>query len=220
MEAQERIGTWCAWGVAVLSWIGFLLVLAHMFRAAGCNFSSEAGTQSMDIVAESVGFEARAKSGASQRVQQGSLSSQPVSWFGSQRRDRSVATGPGFPHRVHGPMRGHSVVNRKHVKGERTMKSQNPSTNAQNMRTEVRSDEPEGTGENGPSLAEIRLRAFEIHIERGGIHGCDPDDWLQAERELQESTTRALASNRKDDAEGGTKCEYNKTENSFHRRWS
>jgi hypothetical protein len=53
------------------------------------------------------------------------------------------------------------------------MKAQNPSTNAQNMRTEVRSDEPEGTGENGPSLAEIRQRAFEIHIERGVIHGCD-----------------------------------------------
>jgi Protein of unknown function (DUF2934) len=39
---------------------------------------------------------------------------------------------------------------------------------------------------SGPSPAEIRQRAFEIHIERGGIHGCDLDDWLQAERELQE----------------------------------
>jgi hypothetical protein len=37
-----------------------------------------------------------------------------------------------------------------------------------------------------PTLAEIRHRAFEIHIEHGGIHGCDLDDWLQAERELQE----------------------------------
>jgi len=25
---------------------------------------------------------------------------------------------------------------------------------------------------------------------RGGIHGCDLDDWLLAERELQESTTQ------------------------------
>jgi hypothetical protein len=31
-------------------------VLALMFRATGCNRSSEAGTQSVDIVAESVGF--------------------------------------------------------------------------------------------------------------------------------------------------------------------
>jgi hypothetical protein len=36
----------------------------------------------------------------------------------------------------------------------------------------------------------------------------------------KKSTTRALASNRKDDAQGGAKCEYNKTENSFHQRWS
>ena len=38
-----------------------------------------------------------------------------------------------------------------------------------------------------PSREEIRRRAFEIHIERGGIHGCDLDDWLQAERELENS---------------------------------
>jgi hypothetical protein len=55
MEAQERIGTWCAWGVILLSWIAFFLVLTLMFRATGCNRSSEAGTQSVDIVAESVG---------------------------------------------------------------------------------------------------------------------------------------------------------------------
>jgi hypothetical protein len=36
-----------------------------------------------------------------------------------------------------------------------------------------------------PSPEEIRRRAFEIHIERAGIHGCDLDDWLQAERELE-----------------------------------
>jgi hypothetical protein len=35
-----------------------------------------------------------------------------------------------------------------------------------------------------PSQEEIRRRAFEIHIERGGIHGCDLDDWMQAEKEL------------------------------------
>jgi len=37
-----------------------------------------------------------------------------------------------------------------------------------------------------PTPEEIRLRAFEIYIQRGGIDGCDLDDWLQAERELQE----------------------------------
>ena len=39
---------------------------------------------------------------------------------------------------------------------------------------------------NAPTPEEIRQRAFEIHIERGGIHGCDLDDWWQAERELQQ----------------------------------
>jgi hypothetical protein len=48
------------------------------------------------------------------------------------------------------------------------------------------SDTAEEEKDSGPSPAEIRQRAFEIHIERGGIHGCDLDDWLQAERELQE----------------------------------
>jgi hypothetical protein len=93
MDAQERIGAWCAWGIILLSWMAFFLMLALMFRATGCNRSSEMGTQSTDIVAESVGFEARAKNGPLQRVQQGSLSSQPVAWFGSKRCDRSVATG-------------------------------------------------------------------------------------------------------------------------------
>lgn len=41
------------------------------------------------------------------------------------------------------------------------------------------------------TLEEIRRRAYEIHIERGGIHGCDLDDWLQAEHELQEKYKEA-----------------------------
>ena len=41
-----------------------------------------------------------------------------------------------------------------------------------------------------PSPEEIRRRAFEIHIGRGGIHGCDIDDWTQAEKELTEKLRR------------------------------
>ena len=66
------------------------------------------------------------------------------------------------------------------------MKLQDLATNAQKSAGNInRSDVREERGKNRPSLAEIRQRAFEIHIERGGIHGCDLDDWLQAERELQ-----------------------------------
>ena len=38
---------------------------------------------------------------------------------------------------------------------------------------------------DSPRLEEIRIRAYEIHIERGGLPGHDLDDWLQAERELE-----------------------------------
>ena len=33
----------------------------------------------------------------------------------------------------------------------------------------------------------IARRAFEFYCERGGDHGRDVDDWLQAERELRSS---------------------------------
>jgi len=36
-----------------------------------------------------------------------------------------------------------------------------------------------------PSDEQIRVRAFEIYLERGGSHGMDFDDWLQAEHELR-----------------------------------
>jgi hypothetical protein len=31
----------------------------------------------------------------------------------------------------------------------------------------------------------IQRRAYELHLERGGAHGGDLDDWLRAEREVQ-----------------------------------
>lgn len=38
--------------------------------------------------------------------------------------------------------------------------------------------------ENHPTHEEVELRAYQIYVERGGTHGQDVDDWLQAEREL------------------------------------
>jgi hypothetical protein len=40
------------------------------------------------------------------------------------------------------------------------------------------------TAECNPTREEIELRAHQIYIERGGAHGQDMEDWLQAEREL------------------------------------
>jgi DUF2934 family protein len=45
----------------------------------------------------------------------------------------------------------------------------------------------QSAGPTGPSLEEIRLRAYEIHVGRGRIDGRELDDWLQAEREVLES---------------------------------
>ena len=36
-----------------------------------------------------------------------------------------------------------------------------------------------------PTLEQIRQRAREIYLARGGTPGRELDDWLQAERELQ-----------------------------------
>jgi hypothetical protein len=37
-----------------------------------------------------------------------------------------------------------------------------------------------------PTDEEIRARAFEMYLERGGHHGLDFDDWVRAERELRQ----------------------------------
>jgi hypothetical protein len=56
---------------------------------------------------------------------------------------------------------------------------------------EPRADpQPLGTGalsmSSEPSEEDIRMRAYQMYLERGGRHGMDFDDWLRAERELRE----------------------------------
>jgi|SRR5689334_23205328 len=36
-----------------------------------------------------------------------------------------------------------------------------------------------------PTEEDIRVRAYHRYLERGGSHGLDFDDWLEAERELK-----------------------------------
>ena len=38
----------------------------------------------------------------------------------------------------------------------------------------------------GPTVDEIRQRAYELHLEHGCTHGRNHDDWLEAERDLIE----------------------------------
>jgi hypothetical protein len=56
--------------------------------------------------------------------------------------------------------------------------------------TETTNDIGESTedvvaADTGPSEDEIRQRAYHRYLERGGTHGQDFDDWLEAERELR-----------------------------------
>ena len=41
-----------------------------------------------------------------------------------------------------------------------------------------------GTRNDAPPHGAIARRAYEIYVSRGGEHGSDVEDWLQAEREL------------------------------------
>ena len=44
-----------------------------------------------------------------------------------------------------------------------------------------------------PRHDEIAARAYRIFLERGGQHGYDRDDWLQAEYELMQLPVRKIA---------------------------
>jgi hypothetical protein len=46
---------------------------------------------------------------------------------------------------------------------------------------------------DSPCLEEIRIRAYEIYIERGRQPGHDLNDWLQAEQELEPNVRHAQA---------------------------
>lgn len=43
-----------------------------------------------------------------------------------------------------------------------------------------------GYGEGDPSYEEIAEAAYQRYLRRGGEHGRDFDDWVEAERELRE----------------------------------
>ena len=55
----------------------------------------------------------------------------------------------------------------------------------------VAADNPESTILSAePSDEAIRIRAYERYLERGGGHGMDFEDWLEAKRELRELSDR------------------------------
>jgi len=62
--------------------------------------------------------------------------------------------------------------------------------NKSNVNSELRStplqaQADETSERQTPSHEEIRCRAYEIYLERGGLPGNEIDDWHRAERELE-----------------------------------
>jgi hypothetical protein len=68
-------------------------------------------------------------------------------------------------------------VSFERVEREEHVKSKAAAANMADIVNEVaQSEETQPELVNGPSLDQIRLRAYEIHFERGCIHGRDQDD--------------------------------------------
>lgn len=71
--------------------------------------------------------------------------------------------------------------------GRKTVKARNTTAPlAASATRAVASAAAAGTNDGQPPIAstEVARRAYEIFLSRGGSHGSDVQDWLQAEREL------------------------------------
>lgn len=55
-----------------------------------------------------------------------------------------------------------------------------------------------GAGQSDPTHAEIAVAAYLRYLNRGGVHGRDFDDWLEAERELRDQRIGTVTTRRRD----------------------
>jgi hypothetical protein len=63
-------------------------------------------------------------------------------------------------------------------------RSGNPKSNNSEHHEDPTTGNPSAAGKE-ISEAEIRERAYEIYLARGGVDGLDENDWFQAEKELR-----------------------------------
>jgi hypothetical protein len=61
----------------------------------------------------------------------------------------------------------------------------------QAMHAAAHGDRPGVNDASGATDDAIAARAYELYLARGGTHGADMDDWLQAEHELRADGGRA-----------------------------
>ncbi len=81
-----------------------------------------------------------------------------------------------------GENRGRRAADRKRVVEELAAPQPTPSTVDDHGNGGQRPAAPGGL--NAATREAIARRAYEIYTARGGTHGYDIEDWLQAEREL------------------------------------
>jgi hypothetical protein len=55
---------------------------------------------------------------------------------------------------------------------------------------EARIEQPGVNEHTAPVDEEIALRAYELYLARGGAHGYDLEDWLEAQRQLSDPGDR------------------------------
>jgi hypothetical protein len=65
--------------------------------------------------------------------------------------------------------------------------------NVESQGTSATQGEANTSAADSPRIEEIRIRAYEIYVERGGQPGHDVDDWLQAEQDLEPKVRHANA---------------------------
>jgi hypothetical protein len=82
-------------------------------------------------------------------------------------------------------MTGVSVEKKEMSMSSKLKPTGNESTETEAVRTST-AESPDGNSAH----EEIRARAHEIYLGRGGQSGGEMDDWLQAERELAGSVRR------------------------------
>jgi hypothetical protein len=96
----------------------------------------------------------------------------------SLRRQESI----GRSDLITGEIESNSTATRKDLL--MTLKDKRNETLALNA-SPVQSHTEDTSANHAPNHDEVRRRAYEIYLERGGLPGQEFEDWFQAEREIE-----------------------------------
>ena len=91
-----------------------------------------------------------------------------------QRRSTSAGSEAAAPQAIE-PQTGGGDIVASEIENPQTLARSEPAIAVESERLQA----------SEPTEEEIRLRAYQRFLERGGMHGDDFNDWLAAERELK-----------------------------------